>query len=138
MKLRPLFVSAIALSACLAVPALAQDRVDANGLPTTRSTPSEQAATAALNDSVSTSNAQADAQSAAQQQQYQQQLQQNQAAVQQNQAAQQVASNMAQMKDMSQATSRGIELVSQSSQNLVLTSQDLLAQVTALTGRRAG
>ena len=59
-------------------------------------------------------------------------------AVQQNQAAQQVASNMAQMKDMSQATSRGIELVSQSSQNLVLTSQDLLAQVTALTGRRAG
>ncbi len=78
MKLRTLSLSVLALSAALAAPALAQGRVDANGMPTTSSTPAEQAATAALNDSVSTSNAQADTQNAAQQQQYQQQLLQNQ------------------------------------------------------------
>ena len=50
MKFNTLAVSGLALSAFLVcVPALAQDRVDANGMPTTHSTPAEQAATAELN-----------------------------------------------------------------------------------------
>lgn len=91
-------VSGLALSAFLiAVPALAQqdnsystpsgDHVDANGMPTTHSTPAEQAQTANLNgqaaNSAEQSTAQtgnADAQYQTQQQQYQQQLQQNQQA----------------------------------------------------------
>ena len=69
------------------------ERVDANGLPTTRSTPAEQAETAQINRQVGAQNAAADAKAAgdtakadadnaqfqAQQQQYQGQLQQNQA-----------------------------------------------------------
>ena len=69
------------------------ERVDANGMPTTRSTPAEQAETAKINNQVGVSNAAVDAKAAAvdakaaadtaqyqaQQQQYQGQLQQNQA-----------------------------------------------------------
>jgi sporulation protein YlmC with PRC-barrel domain len=81
-------VSGLALSAFLiGGAAMAQDRVDANGMPTTHSTPEEHAQTAGLNDQVANSNAAADQQAAssdaqyqASQQQYQQQLQQNQAA----------------------------------------------------------
>ena len=105
MKLRnSLAVSGFALSVFLiAAPAMAQDnsmpttsgaRVDANGMPTTHSTPAEHAATADLNDQVSGANTSADATSdqngatsdqnnaqyQAQQQQYQNQLQQNQTA----------------------------------------------------------
>ena len=105
MKSRHLLAaSGFALAAFLAVPAIAQsngERVDANGLPTTHSTPAEQAATAGLNNSVAGANAQADAQANQNSAQYQQQQQQyqgaladhqaavqaNQAAVQQNQAA---------------------------------------------------
>jgi hypothetical protein len=91
-----LAVGSIALSAFLfASPAMAQDtnsmpapsgdRVDANGMPTTHSTPQEQAQTANLNDRIGVTNNQADshantndAQYQAQQQQYQDQLQKNQ------------------------------------------------------------
>jgi hypothetical protein len=62
------------------------ERVDASGMPSTRSTPAEQAQTAEINNQVSAGNAAADAKAAtdnvqyqAQQQQYQGQLQQNQA-----------------------------------------------------------
>jgi hypothetical protein len=80
-----------ALSAfLLAAPAIAQDRVDADGMPTTHSTPAEQAQTRDLNAQVSDANRAADAQAVsnngqyqAQQRQYQEQLQQNQAAQQQ-------------------------------------------------------
>jgi hypothetical protein len=106
MKLHALATaSSLALSAFLIVsPASAQgsyptpsgDRVDANGMPTTHSTPAEQADTARINsqEGVTTTapspdaTAQADANNAqyqAQQQQYQNQLQQNQAQQQQYQ-----------------------------------------------------
>jgi hypothetical protein len=72
------------------------ERVDANGMPTTRSTPAEQAETATINNQVGASNAAADAKAAAdnaafgaQQQQYQAQQQQYQGQLQQNQAQQQ-------------------------------------------------
>ena len=72
------------------------ERVDAQGMPTTRSTPAEQAQTSEINNQVGAKNAavdaKADADSAqyqAQQQQYQGQLQQNQTALQQNKAQQQ-------------------------------------------------
>jgi hypothetical protein len=62
------------------------ERVDAAGMPTTRSTPAEQAETAQINNQVGVSNAAVDAKAAtgdaqyqAQQQQYQDQLKQNQA-----------------------------------------------------------
>jgi hypothetical protein len=62
------------------------ERVDASGMPTTRSTPAEQAQTAEINNQVGAGNVAADAKAAtdnvqyqAQQQQYQGQLQQNQA-----------------------------------------------------------
>ena len=62
------------------------ERVDAAGMPTTHSTPAEQAETAQINNQVGVSNAAVDAKAAtgdaqyqAQQQQYQGQLQQNQA-----------------------------------------------------------
>ena len=105
-----LAVSGLVLS-LFAVPVLAQtpvapgERVDANGFPTTHSTPAEHAQTEALNDQIQAANAAADnqalqqqaqtqaaldaqtaannanqAQYEAQKQQYQQQLQQNQAA----------------------------------------------------------
>jgi hypothetical protein len=72
------------------------ERVDAQGMPTTRSTPAEQAQTSEINNQVGAKNAAVDAKAAAdnaqyqaQQQQYQGQLQQNQAAMQQNKAQQQ-------------------------------------------------
>ena len=68
------------------MPAQSGDRVDANGMPTTHSTPEEQAQTADLNAQVTESNAEISAQDnnnkakyQIQQQQYQDQLQQNQA-----------------------------------------------------------
>jgi hypothetical protein len=97
-SLNLLAVSGLALSAFLiAAPAMAQqqnsyptpsgDRVDANGMPTTHSTPAEAAQTNDLNtqaaDNASQSMGQtstADAQYQQQQQQYQNQLQQNQQA----------------------------------------------------------
>lgn len=93
---RKLAVSSLALGAILlAMPVLAQsnsapggERVDANGLPTTHSTPAEHAATAGLNDQISGANAQADAKADQNSAQYQQQLQQHQQAIEQNQADQ--------------------------------------------------
>lgn len=97
-SLNLLAVSGLALSAFLmAAPAMAQqansypapsgDRVDANGMPTTHSTPAEQAQTQSLNEDEATTADQptaqtdtSDAQYQAQQQQYQQQLDQNQKA----------------------------------------------------------
>jgi len=90
--------SGLAFSASLiAMPAFAQrERVDANGMPTTHSTPQEQAETAAINKGVAATNAAADAQAdannaayQAQQQQYQQQQQQYQNQLDRNQAQQQ-------------------------------------------------
>ena len=111
-------VSALALS-LFALPALAQgsfptpngDRVDANGMPTTHSTPAEHAQTETLNNQVQTDNAADDAQAmqqtaqqqavidsqtaasnaqaAANQAQYDQQKQQYQQQLQDNQTAQQ-------------------------------------------------
>jgi multidrug efflux pump subunit AcrA (membrane-fusion protein) len=105
MKLHSLAAaSGLAVSAFLIVPAFAQgsyptpsgDRVDAYGMPTTHSTPAEQAQTAQINNQIgvtttapdAAASAQADANNAqyqAQQQQYQNQLQQNQAVQQQYQ-----------------------------------------------------
>ncbi len=72
------------------------ERVDANGMPTTHSTPAEQAETARINNQVGVSNEATDATAAAdtagyqaQQQQYQAQQQQYQGQLQQNQAQQQ-------------------------------------------------
>ena len=89
------------------VPAGNGERVDANGLPTTRSTPAEQGQTADLNSQISSANVQVDAQAQKtqaqsdqnnaqyqqQQQQYQEQLQQHQTAIEQNQADQQKFEN---------------------------------------------
>jgi hypothetical protein len=97
-SLNLLAVSGLALSAFLfAAPAMAQqDRVDANGMPTTHSTPAEAAQTDNLNQQAegaaqqsATQGSASDAQYQAQQQQYQNQLQQNQQAQQdyQNQKA---------------------------------------------------
>lgn len=93
-------LSAAAMTLLMATVSFAQggaavpgERVDANGMPTTRSTPAEQAQTVELNNQVGAQNAAADAKAAtndaksaadnaqyqAQQQQYQGQLQQNQA-----------------------------------------------------------
>lgn len=98
MKSRNLLAaSGLALAAFLiAQPAMAQskstpgpsdERVDANGMPTTHSTPEEQAATARLNTQVTESNADIAAQDnnnkakyQIEQQHYQEQLQQNEAA----------------------------------------------------------
>jgi hypothetical protein len=97
-SLNLLAVSGLALSAFLiAAPAMAQeanstsapsgDRVDANGMPTTHSTPTEHAQTEDLNGQAASTADQStaqtdtsDAQYQAQQQQYQQQLDQNQKA----------------------------------------------------------
>ena len=67
----------IAFSSILMVsPAFAQSsRVDANAMPTTDSTPSEKAETAAINNQVSAANAAADAQADANNQKYQEQQQ---------------------------------------------------------------
>jgi hypothetical protein len=101
---RKLAASAFVLGVAFALPALAADnsvpagngeRVDANGMPTTHSTPEEQAQTKALNTQVSSSNAAIEAQATQssavqnqQQQQYQQQKEQYEQQLQQNQAAQ--------------------------------------------------
>jgi hypothetical protein len=76
-------------------PTRSGDRVDANGMPTTHSTPQEQAETAQINKQVGANNAAADAQGAAsdaqyqaQQQQYQNQQQQYQQQLDRNQAQQ--------------------------------------------------
>lgn len=84
-----LAASGLALAAFLAgAPAMAQaDRVDANGMPTTHSTPAEHAATADLNSSVAGANAQADATANQNNAQYQGALADHQAAVQENRAA---------------------------------------------------
>jgi hypothetical protein len=90
------FLCPPSIAADNSMPAADGERVDANGMPTTHSTPAEQAATAALNNQVSDANRMADAQAdqnnaqyQQQQQQYQDQLQQHQAAMQENQADQQ-------------------------------------------------
>lgn len=69
--------SGLAFSSFLiAAPVFAQSaRVDANGMPTTHSTPAEQAETAAINNQVAAGNAAADAQSDANNAQYQTQQQ---------------------------------------------------------------
>jgi hypothetical protein len=75
--------SGLALCAMLSVssataqthPTSSGDRVDANGMPTTHSTPAERAQTAAANNQVSASNAAADAQTNQNNAQYQQQQQ---------------------------------------------------------------
>jgi hypothetical protein len=56
-------------------PSQSGDRVDANGMPTTHSTPAEQAQTAAINNGVAANNAAADAQTNNNNAQYQQQQQ---------------------------------------------------------------
>ncbi|HEY2008009.1 MAG TPA: hypothetical protein VGH23_03400 [Rhizomicrobium sp.] len=105
MKFRILAaVSGVALSALVisspagaqgSYPAPGEDRVDANGMPTTHSTPQEQAQTAGLNNQVTATDGQTqppgganDAQYQAQQQQYQQQQQQYQDQLRQHEAAQ--------------------------------------------------
>jgi hypothetical protein len=110
MKLRVLAAaSGLAMSAFLiSSPAGAQgsyptpsgDRVDANGMPTTHSTPQEQAQTSTLNGQVAATDGQTqapaasnDAQYQAQQQQYQQQQQQYQGQMAEHQAAQQSYEN---------------------------------------------
>ncbi|HWA68558.1 MAG TPA: hypothetical protein VG821_01835 [Rhizomicrobium sp.] len=81
--------SGLALCAFLiAVPAYAQDHVDANGMPTDHSTPAERAETAQINNQVQSANAAADATAAANDAKYQAQQQQYQSKLQQNQAAQ--------------------------------------------------
>ncbi|HKQ46278.1 MAG TPA: hypothetical protein VJS47_12890 [Rhizomicrobium sp.] len=65
------------------------DRVDANGMPTTHSTPAEKAETAAINNQVAANSAAANAQTEANNAQYQAQQQQYQNQLQQNQAEQQ-------------------------------------------------
>jgi hypothetical protein len=90
MKHSVLAVSGLALSAFLtAAPAMAQDRVDANGMPTTHSTPAEHADTADLNNQITNTNAATHQQAAATDSQYQAQQQQYQDQLQQNQQAQQ-------------------------------------------------
>jgi hypothetical protein len=119
MRTHRLAASGLVLSVLLAVPALGQgsypapngERVDANGMPTTHSTPAEHAQTENLNAQVQASNAAADSQAAQQaaeaqaandaqvaannaqadanQAQYEQQKQQYQQQLRDNQAAQQ-------------------------------------------------
>ena len=110
MKLHlPAAASGFVLCAVLAgSPAFAQgsyptpsgDRVDANGMPTTHSTPAEKAQTAAINNDVAANNAtadaQADAQASSNQAQYQQQQQAYEAQKQQYQ--QQLDRNAAQQQ----------------------------------------
>ncbi|HET7083819.1 MAG TPA: hypothetical protein VFI23_03550 [Rhizomicrobium sp.] len=67
---------------------LPRERVDAQGMPTTRSTPAEQAQTAEINNQVGAKNAAVDAKAAADNAQYQAQQQQYQGQLQQNQAQQ--------------------------------------------------
>jgi hypothetical protein len=82
--------SGLAICAFLVVgPTLAQDRLDANGMPTSHSTPAEQAQTQDLNNQVQAGNHAADAKSDVDNAQYQAQQQQYQSQMQQNQMQQQ-------------------------------------------------
>jgi hypothetical protein len=89
-------ISAVAIAALMGTAAFAQgggvvpgERVDANGMPTTRSTPEEQAETARINKQIGASNAAADAKAATDNTQYQTQQQQYQGQLKKNQAQQQ-------------------------------------------------
>jgi hypothetical protein len=90
-------LSAGAIAMFIGTASFAQgERVDANGMPTTHSTPAEQAQTAEINNQVGAANATVDVKAAAdnaqfqaKQQQFQGQQQQYQGQVQQNQAQQQ-------------------------------------------------
>jgi hypothetical protein len=87
------FSSFLIVSPVVAQSAANGERVDANGMPTTHSTPAEQAETATINNQVAAANADAqtdanNAQYQAQQQAYQGQQQQYQNQLQQNQAQQ--------------------------------------------------
>lgn len=92
-RIVPAAAGGLVLSALLIAPAFAQGHVDANGMPTDRSTPEEQAQTSQLNNhvagSIAAQNGANDAQYQAQQQQYQEQQQNYQQQLQQNQAQQQ-------------------------------------------------
>jgi len=86
LTLAALLMTAPAMAQSNSMPAPSGERLDANGMPTTHSTPQEQAETADLNAQVTQSNADIAAQDnnnkakyQIQQQQYQEQLQQNQA-----------------------------------------------------------
>jgi hypothetical protein len=85
------FSSFLIVSPVVAQPAANGERVDANGMPTTHSTPAEKAETAAINNQVAAANAAADAQADAdkaksqeQQQAYQSQQQQYRSQLEQN------------------------------------------------------
>ena len=78
------------------------ERLDANGMPTTHSTPAEQAETAKINAEVGARNAAADAGAAADSAQYQAQQQQFQAQQQQYQG--QLQQNQAQQRDYNDRT----------------------------------
>ena len=69
--------------------AMPDEKVDAQGMPTTRSTPAEQAQTSELNNQMGTKNAAVDTKAAADSAQYQEQQKQYQGQLQQNQAQQQ-------------------------------------------------
>jgi hypothetical protein len=89
-------VSAAALTLLVNTASFAQggdpvpgERVDAQGMPTTRSTPAEQAQTSEINNQVGATNAAADTKAATDNAQYQAQQKQYQGQLQQNQAQQQ-------------------------------------------------
>jgi hypothetical protein len=89
-------LSATAIAVFIASASFAQggnplpgERVDAQGMPTTRSTPAEQAQTVEINRQVGAANAAVDAKAAADNAQYQAQQKQYQGQLQQNQAQQQ-------------------------------------------------
>jgi hypothetical protein len=69
------FSSLLIVSPVVAQPAANGERVDANGMPTTHSTPAEKADTAAINNQVAAGNAAADAQADANNAKYQEQQQ---------------------------------------------------------------
>jgi hypothetical protein len=69
------FLAAAPASAQGSYPTRSGDRVDANGMPTTHSTPAEHAQTADINNQVAADNAAADAQASSADAQYQQQQQ---------------------------------------------------------------
>jgi hypothetical protein len=69
------FSSMLIVSPVVAQTALSDERVDANGMPTTHSTPAEKADTAAINNQVAAANAASDAQADANNAKYQEQQQ---------------------------------------------------------------
>jgi len=89
-------VSAAALTLLVGTASFAQggdpmpgERVDAQGMPTTRSTPAEQAQTSEINNQMGAKNSAADTKAATDNVQYQEQQKQYQGQLQQNQAQQQ-------------------------------------------------